>query len=212
MLHIKIFSFNPVEENTYLLYNEHKECCIVDPGCYTDEERQVLQEYIAKNGLKPVLLLNTHCHFDHVFGNKFIHTTYGRELHIHEKEKVMLDYAPQSARGYGLFFENYEGSVHTLRENDIVRLGNDELKVLFIPGHSPGHVVFYCEKQGFIIGGDVLFKGSVGRTDIPFGDFDQLVGGIRSKLLVLPEETIVYPGHGEETTIGDEKRNNPFLT
>lgn len=212
MVHIKIFSFNPVEENTYLLYDENKECCIIDPGCYTAAERQVLQDYITENGLKPALLLNTHCHFDHAFGNKFIHDTYGLDLHIHEKEKIMLEYASRSAQGYGLLLENYEGPVHTLKENDSVRVGEDELKVLFIPGHSPGHIVFYCEKQGFVIGGDVLFKGSVGRTDIPFGDFDQLVDGIRSKLLVLPEETVVYPGHGEKTTIGYEKRNNPFLT
>jgi glyoxylase-like metal-dependent hydrolase (beta-lactamase superfamily II) len=212
MFHIKIFTFNPVEENTYLLYNEKKECCIIDSGCYTSDERQVLQEYITENGLKPTLLLNTHCHFDHVFGSKFIHDVYGLEMHIHEKEKIMLEYASQSARGYGLDFENYEGPVHFLAENDIVHVGDDELKVLFIPGHSPGHIVFYCEKQGFVIGGDVLFKSSIGRTDIPFGDFDQLVSGIRSKLLVLPEETVVYPGHGGETTIGWEKKHNPFLT
>ncbi|HJU46049.1 MAG TPA: MBL fold metallo-hydrolase [Chitinophagaceae bacterium] len=212
MLHIKSFTFNPVEENTYLLYNENKECCIIDPGCYTAAERQVLQDHITEKRLKPVLLLNTHCHFDHVFGNKFIYDTYGSELYIHEKEKVLLDYAPESARGYGLFFDNYEGHVHFLAEHTIVRIGQDELKVLFIPGHAPGHIVFYCEKQGFVIGGDVLFRGSIGRTDLPFGDFDQLVTGIRSKLLTLPEETVVYPGHGGATTIGDEKRNNPFLT
>lgn len=212
MLHIKIFTFNPVEENTYLLYNENKECCIIDPGCYDPRERQILQEYITENSLKPTLLLNTHCHFDHVFGNKFIHNTYGLELYIHKKEKIMLEYAPKSAQGYGLFFENYEGPVHFLAENDRMRLGDDEVTVLFIPGHSPGHIVFYCEKQGFVLGGDVLFRNSIGRTDIPFGDFDQLVSGIQAKLLVLPEETIVYPGHGGETTIGYEKRNNPFLT
>lgn len=212
MLHIKIFTFNPVEENTYLLYNENKECCIIDPGCYDPRERQILQEYITENSLKPTLLLNTHCHFDHVFGNKFIHNTYGLELYIHKKEKIMLEYAPKSAQGYGLFFENYEGPVHFLAENDRMRLGDDEVTVLFIPGHSPGHIVFYCEKQGFVLGGDVLFRNSIGRTDIPFGDFDQLVSGIQAKLLVLPEETIVYPGHGGETTIGYEKRSNPFLT
>lgn len=212
MLHIKRFTFNPVEENMYLLYNEDKECCIVDPGCYTATEQETLQAFITANGLRPVLLLNTHCHFDHVFGNKFIHDTYGLELHIHEKEKVLLDYAPQSARGYGLSFDNYEGQVHFLAEKDKVQVGQDELKVLFIPGHAPGHIVFYCEKQGFVIGGDVLFRGSIGRTDLPFGDFDQLVSGIRSELFTLPEETIVYPGHGEETTVGYEKKSNPFFT
>lgn len=212
MLSIKIFTFNPVEENTYLLYNEQKECCIIDPGCYTSGERQVLQDYITANGLKPSLTLNTHCHFDHVFGTKFIHDRYGLKPHIHEKEQIMLEYAPKSARGYGLEFDAYEGEASLLKENEVVHFGDDLLKVLFIPGHSPGHVVFYCEKQGFVIGGDVLFRGSVGRTDIPFGDFDQLVSGIRNQLFVLPEETIVYPGHGEKTTIGYEKRNNPFLT
>lgn len=212
MLYIKQFTFNPIEENTYLLFNEDKECCIIDPGCYTAGERQTLQTYITENGLKPMLLLNTHCHFDHVFGNKFIYDTYGLELHIHEKEKVLLDYAPVSAKGYELAFDNYEGPVHFLAENDMVQIGDSPLKVLFIPGHAPGHIVFYCEKQGFVIGGDVLFKESIGRTDIPFGDYEQLITGIRTKLFTLPDETIVYPGHGEKTTIGHEKKYNPFLT
>ena len=212
MIDIKMFTFNPVEENTYLLCNEDKQCCIIDPGCYTDDERRILQDHIMKNELRPTLMLNTHCHFDHVFGNKFIHDTYGLSLQIHEKEKIMLEYASRSASGYGLDFISYEGPVQFIAENDIIRLGEDELKVLFIPGHSPGHIVFYCEKQGFVIGGDVLFKNSVGRTDIPFGDFDQLISGIRSKLFTLPDETVVYPGHGGETTVGEEKKYNPFLT
>lgn len=211
MFHIKTFTFNPVQENTYILSNEQQECCIIDAGCYDASERQLLKAYITGNNLKPVLLLNTHCHFDHVFGNKFIYDTYGLETHIHERDKVLLDYAPTSARGYGLDFEEYKGGVHFLAENDIIKVGEDELKVIFIPGHAPGHIVFYCERQGFVIGGDVLFKGSIGRTDLPFGDFDQLVSGIRSKLLTLPENTIIYSGHGETTTVGIEKSTNPFL-
>lgn len=212
MLEIKIFTFNPVEENTYLLYNQHKDCIIIDPGCYFEHERKMLKDFISDNGLTPKILLNTHCHFDHVFGNKFINETYGLELHIHPKEQILLEYAPKSAENYNISFQNYQGPLHFLNEGDIVTLGTDELKVLFTPGHAPGHIAFYCEKQGFVIDGDVLFKNSVGRTDIPFGDFDVLINSIRTRLLVLPDEVVIYPGHGDKTTIGNEKRDNPFLS
>jgi hydroxyacylglutathione hydrolase len=211
MINIQSFTFNPVQENTYVLYNDKDACCIIDPGCYFGNERHTLQEFIEERKLTPQLLLNTHCHLDHVFGNKFIHDTYDLLLHLHEKEKPVLDFAPTSGLSWGMPFENYTGELIFLKEGDVVKLGDDELKVLFTPGHSPGSICFYCEEQKFIIGGDVLFRQSIGRTDLPGGDLDTLINSIKNKLFVLPDDVIVYSGHGEPTTIGFEKENNPFL-
>jgi hydroxyacylglutathione hydrolase len=211
MLSVKCFTFNPVQENTYVVFNEKDACCIIDPGCYFGNERRSLEEFIDEEQLAPKFLLNTHCHLDHVFGNKFIHDRYGLALHLHEKEKQVLDYAPSSGLQWNMPFENYRGDLIFLEEGDIIALDDDELKVFFTPGHSPGSICYYCEKQKFVIGGDVLFRLSIGRTDLPGGDFKTLMQSITEKLFVLPDETIVYPGHGEPTTIGFEKKNNPFL-
>jgi len=211
MLTIKLFTFSPVQENTYVVYNESGNCCIVDPGCYFGNERNELKEFIQDTGLTPKYLLNTHCHLDHVFGNKFIHDTWGLPLHLHENEKPVLEYAPTFGLSWGLPFDNYKSNLMLLREGEVIRLGNDLLEVLFTPGHSPGHVCFYCREQQFVIGGDVLFRQSIGRTDLPGGDFNTLIHSIQSRLLVLPDEVVIYPGHGPETTIGFEKANNPYL-
>ena len=211
MLSLKSFTFNPVQENTYVLYNENKECCIIDPGCYFSEEQQQLKAEIEKAGLKPVLLLNTHCHLDHIFGNKFVHETWGLELHIHEKEKPVLDRGPESGLRWQLPFKNYQGPLNYIKEGTNVKLGSEELEVLFTPGHSPGSVSFYYEAGGFVIGGDVLFNGSIGRTDLPGGDYGTLINSIQTKLFTLPDETKVYSGHGTVTTVGFEKMNNPFV-
>jgi len=211
MLTVTSFVFSPVQENTYVVHNETGDCIIIDPGCYFGNERNELKEFIQNSRLRPKYLLNTHCHLDHVFGNKFIHDTYGLTLHIHEKEKPLLDYAPTSGLSWGLPFDNYRGELIFLREGDIIRLGEDELHVLFAPGHSPGHVSFWCAAQKFVLSGDVLFRQSIGRTDLPGGDFDTLIRSIREKLFTLPEDTVVYPGHGEATTVGEEMRLNPFL-
>jgi len=212
MFTIRSFTFSPIAENTYVLYNETGDCIIIDPGCYFGNERLELSDFIAENGLRPKYLLNTHCHLDHVFGNKFIHETWQLEPYLHANEQLVLENAPMAGLQWGMPFDNYKGPLHFLREGDLIRLGTDELKVLFTPGHSQGHICFYCPQQGFIIGGDVLFKMGIGRTDLPGGDFDTLVSSIRNQLFVLPGETVVYPGHGEPTTIGFEKTNNPFLT
>ena len=211
MLTVKTFTFNPVQENTYVLYNEKKECCIIDPGCYFSEERDRLKTDIEKTGLKPVLLLNTHCHLDHIFGNKFVHETWGLDLHIHEKEKIVLDNAPASGLRFQLPFENYEGPLVYIKEGENIKLGDDELEVFFTPGHSPGSVSFYHEAGGFVIGGDVLFNGSIGRTDLPGGDYDTLANSIQTKFFTLSDDTKVYSGHGPMTTVGFEKMNNPFV-
>ncbi|WP_205509407.1 MBL fold metallo-hydrolase [Longitalea arenae] len=211
MLTVTSFTFSPVQENTYVVHNETGECCFIDPGCYFGNERNELKEFIQTSGLTPKYLLNTHCHLDHVFGNKFIHDTWGLTLHLHEKEKPLLEYAPTFAVSWGLPFDNYKGDLIFLREGDTLALGNDTLQVLFTPGHSPGHIAFYCQAQQFVLGGDVLFQQSIGRTDLPGGNLETLLASIRSQLFVLPDETVVYPGHGPQTTIGYEKKHNPFL-
>ena len=211
MLSYKIFTFNPVAENTYVLYNEAKEAIIIDPGCYFEEERKQLQEFLEKNSLKPVQLVNTHCHLDHVFGNKWIHDTYKLELFIHPNEERVLQFAPQSGEMWGMPVDNYTGPLHFLQQNQVISLGQNEIKILLAPGHSPGSICLFCEKEGFVIGGDVLFRDSIGRTDLPGGNHDQLLQSIREQLFLLPDDVIVLPGHGEPTTIGYEKKNNPFL-
>ena len=211
MLTVKSFVFNPVQENTYVLYNDKDACCIIDPGCYFGNERRILQEFVEQNKLRPKILLNTHCHLDHVFGNKFIHDEYGLLLHLHEKEKPVLEYATEAGLQWNMPFENYRGDLIFLKEGDIVTLDDDQFSVLFTPGHSPGSICFYCEAQQFVIGGDVLFRLGIGRTDLPGGDYETLIASIREKLFRLPDAVTIYPGHGEPTTIGYEKKHNPFL-
>ena len=211
MLSVRSFTFNPFEENTYILYNESNQCCIIDPGCYFPEERDGLKTFFEKTGLKPVLLLNTHCHIDHVFGNRFIHDTWGLTLHIHEKERPVLDRAEEFGIEWDTPFENYQGNIIYLKESEKIKLGNDELEIRFTPGHSPGSISFYNEAGKFVIGGDVLFNMSIGRTDLPGGDYDTLINSIQTQFFTLPDETKVYSGHGPITTIGFEKMNNPFV-
>lgn len=211
MLNIKCFQFSPIQENTYLLYNEFNNCIIIDPGCYFEEEREILAQFIISNQLKPKILLNTHCHLDHVFGNKFISETYQLIPQIHPNEKQVLDYAPTSGLIYNMPFDNYVGPLKYIEAGEKIKLDNDELVSIFTPGHSPGSLSFYCKSQNFVIGGDVLFHRSIGRTDLPGGNFDTLISSIKNELFVLPDDTIVYSGHGDKTNIGDEKRQNPFL-
>ena len=211
MLKIKSFVFSPIQENTYLLYNEFNNCAIIDPGCYFDDEKNNLVGFIKKSGLQPQMLLNTHCHLDHVFGNKYVAETYGLTLQLHTKEKPVLEFAPTSGLMYNMPFDNYTGDFIFLKEGDTILLGEDKLTVIEAPGHSPGHVCFYCKAQNFLIGGDVLFNRSIGRTDLPGGNHQTLLNSIIEKLFVLPDETIVYNGHGPATTIGEEKRENPYL-
>jgi glyoxylase-like metal-dependent hydrolase (beta-lactamase superfamily II) len=211
MIHIKAFTFSPISENTYVLYNNEGKAIIIDPGCYFPNEQETLKNFLTDNSLTPVYLLNTHCHLDHVFGNKWVHETYGLEPHLHPNEEAMLALAPVSGERWGLPFQNYAGPLHFLNDGDTVLLGETEIQVILAPGHSPGSICFYIPSQGDLIGGDVLFRGSIGRTDLPGGDSETLLNSIREKLWVLPDETVVYSGHGIKTTIGYEKRNNPFL-
>ena len=220
MLQVRSFTFSPIQENTYLVYNEAGDTCIIDPGCYNGREQNELSSYIEHQKLVPRLLLNTHCHLDHVFGLNWAAQKYSLTPHIHFSEKQMLELAPMNGDMWGLPFEGYKGPLNYLKEGEIIRVGDDEMKILFAPGHSPGHVCFYYEAHNaatetrqadFVIAGDVLFKQSIGRTDLPGGNFKVLIESIREQLFVLPGDTIVYPGHGEPTTIGYEKKYNPFL-
>ncbi len=211
MLKLKTFEFSPIQENTYILYNEFNDSIIIDPGCYFEEEREALAGFIEQNNLHPKLLLNTHCHLDHVFGNKFVSEKFGLTLHLHEKELPVLQFAPTSGLMYNMPFDNYAGEFVFLEPGQKLTLGEDQLEILFTPGHSPASLSFYNKNAGFVVSGDVLFKQSIGRTDLPGGNFDTLINSIKTELLVLPDETIVYSGHGDPTTIGNEKRTNPYL-
>ena len=166
---------------------------------------------MIEKSLEPIQLLNTHCHLDHVFGNKWVFDTWGLELHIHSGEAEMLKLAPLSGERWGLPFDNYQGPLHFLAEGDIIYLGDEELKIIFTPGHSPASICFYSEKHKILIVWDVLFRESIGRTDLPGGNHAQLLKSIREQLFILPDDVIVYPGHGMATTIGYEKQHNPFL-
>jgi hydroxyacylglutathione hydrolase len=211
MLKIKSFEFSPIQENTYILYNEFNECIIIDPGCYYDTEKDEMVAFISNNNLIPKMLVNTHCHLDHVFGNKMLAEKYQLSLQIHENEKFVLDFAPKSGLMYNLPFDNYAGDFVYLTEANTLQLGQDTLQILLTPGHSPGSLSFYSAADKFVISGDVLFKNSVGRSDLPGGDHNLLIQSIKDKLLTLPNDTAVYSGHGPATTIGEERLTNPYL-
>jgi hydroxyacylglutathione hydrolase len=206
------FTFNAFSENTYLLHDATGQCAVVDPGCYDRAEQAALQAFIEANKLRVVLLLNTHCHIDHVLGNQFILDTYKVPFLIHEADLPTLRAAPVYAPGYG--FPHYAPAEPTgfLRPAEPIRFGDTELEVRFTPGHAPGHVVFYHAPTQTVIGGDVLFQGSIGRTDLPGGNYATLIQSINTQLLSLPDDVTVHPGHGPATTIGVERRSNPFLT
>lgn len=211
MIEVAILTFNAFQENTYILYNEKKEAIIFDPGNSNATENEALDGFIKAKGLNLNRLILTHAHIDHILGNKHVFETYGLLPEIHEGELEMLAAGPQVAQMYAIDYSPSPKPEKFIAEGDEIVLGDDRLKVLFTPGHSPASISFYCEKQGFIIAGDVLFKGSVGRTDLPGGDYDTLIEAIKSQFLVLNNDVIVYPGHGPSTDIGTERLSNPFL-
>jgi hydroxyacylglutathione hydrolase len=212
MAQVKIFPNNPFEENTYILYDETGECAIIDAGMYTATEQNVVVNFIKENNLKPVLLLNTHCHVDHVLGNKFVFDQYGLKPQFNKGELDVLEaviaYAPQ----FGLRYEPSPLPDEFLGETGTVSFGNTTLSLIYAPGHSPAHLCFHDEEANYVIGGDVLFRRSIGRTDLPGGNHALLLKNIEEKLFTLPDSCTIYPGHGPETTIGFEKENNPFLS
>lgn len=211
MVYKEVFTFNPFQENTYLLWDDAGNGVIFDPGCHNYEERKVLTDFILSKDIQLKYCLNTHAHIDHVLGVHYIKEQYKVPFGLHPKDLPLLNDAANRAAVYG--FPAYQ-SVEVdrlLEDNEIIEIGEMKLKVLFVPGHAPGHVAFYLEEQGWLIDGDVLFRRSIGRTDFPLCNHADLVNSIQNQLYVLPEETEVFPGHGGSTTIGIEKNQNPFV-
>ncbi|SEA07578.1 Glyoxylase, beta-lactamase superfamily II [Arachidicoccus rhizosphaerae] len=211
MFTIEIFTFNPFQENTYVLYNEKGNALIFDPGTFFPAETQTLKDFILRRGIKPVALINTHCHLDHVFGNKWLAEAYQLTPQIHPLEKQLHDKSEEVGSKYGLEFAAYKGDFTFIEPGDMIKLDSDELEVILVPGHSPGSLAFYCSAQQFVISGDALFLESIGRTDLPGGNHEQLLHSIKEKLFNLPPETVVYPGHGPKTSIAHERAGNPFV-
>ena len=209
---IKTFTFNPFQENTYLVFDETNEAVIIDAGCLQAGEKQVLTRFIEDNKLTLKRVLNTHLHLDHQFGNKFLFDTYGIAPEACIEDEFLLDNVVAQARSYGFpVTEEAQPLGAYIIENQEITFGNSSFKAIHAPGHSPGSMVLYSEKDGVMFAGDVLFQGSIGRTDLPKGDYASLILAITKKLLVLPDSTVVYCGHGPSTTIGYEKKNNPYL-
>ena len=208
---IKFFTFSPFQENTYVLYDETGDCAIVDPGCYDRRERAELTAFIAAEGLNPVALWNTHLHIDHIFGNAFVSEKWGLTPQCHAADLPTLAYSKQAASMYGVDYDESPTPETVIMEGTPVRFGKSELEVRFTPGHAPGHVVFIHHESKSVINGDVLFQGSIGRSDLPGGDMDTLLDSIRTQLYTLPDDYTVYCGHGPETTIGQEKMSNMFV-
>jgi len=211
MITIQDFCFSAFQENTYVLYNELKEAIIIDPGCYTRIEEKMLTDFIRKENLKPTLLLNTHCHLDHVFGNNYVSETYGLTAHFHPNEQIVLDRLPEAAAKWGAPTDAYKGSIQYIQEGEMIQFGSDSFKVLLTPGHSPGSVCFYHAEQDFMIGGDLIFKDGVGRTDLPGANPLDLIKSIRTQIFPLPDSLTIYSGHGPATTWGREKEHNPYI-
>lgn len=211
-MQIKTFTCNPVQENSYILFDETREAIIVDAGFFYDTEKQKIKDFISDNQLNLVRVINTHLHFDHQFGNKFLYETYGLKPEAHPDDEFLLAGIKSKALIFGFAMQEDAQELGAyIYENQEIKFGNTTLKTLFVPGHTPGHLAFYAENDKVVLVGDVLFRGSIGRTDLERGDYATLIQSITEKLLVLPDDTVVYSGHGPSTTIGEEKLYNPYL-
>ncbi len=211
-MQVKSLTFNPFQENAFIIYDETAECAIVDPGMLTADEEALLIATIQELGLKPVKLLQTHLHLDHVFGTGFVADHYGLKPEAHEADLPFIVQHKEYARSFGVeVAANPPTPEVFLKDGDEVKFGHTTLEVRHIPGHSPGGLVFYHKETGIVIAGDALFSGSVGRSDLPGGNHEQLISAIQEKLMTLPDEVVVYPGHGPQTTIGEERKSNPYL-
>jgi glyoxylase-like metal-dependent hydrolase (beta-lactamase superfamily II) len=210
MITIREFTFNPFAEHTYVLWDDHGQAVIIDPGCYEKHEEQELADFISGHKLSVSALWNTHGHIDHVLGNAFVQQQYKVPFFVHALDVPTMRAVKTYASNYG--FPKYtEATVDGhLEEGSPVYIGSTPLAVLFLPGHAPGHIGFYQPEEKFLIGGDVLFYHSIGRTDLPGGNHQTLIQSIQQQLFPLPDEVTVYPGHGPTTTLGEEKINNPY--
>jgi hydroxyacylglutathione hydrolase len=209
---VKTFTFSPFQENTYLIYDETKEAVLIDAGCFNEREQHQLKNFIVENNLILKRLINTHLHLDHQFGNKYVTETFGLKPEAGKDDEFLIENFTFQAQKFGLAVP---GSPQELggyiEDNQELKFGNSILKALHVPGHSPGSMAFYAEKEGVLFAGDVLFNGSIGRTDLERGDYATLIRSIQNRLLPLPDSTTVYCGHGPTTTIGNERVNNPYL-
>jgi hydroxyacylglutathione hydrolase len=211
MLAIQTFIFNPFEENTYLLSDETSECIIIDPGCYSSSEKRELEEYITSRSLKPVKILLTHAHIDHILGINFLSGRFHLPLQMSSIETTLLQAAPTYGQMWGIDVEPAPGPDADVKEGDLITFGHTTLKAIFTPGHSPGSFSYYHKESKSLFSGDVLFMQSIGRTDLPGGDYDTLIQSIKNKIMVLDDSVSVFSGHGPSTTVGDERKGNPFL-
>lgn len=205
------FVFSPIDVNTYILVDDSGNCAIIDCGCYEKQESEEIENFIKEKGINPVLLLNTHCHLDHLFGNSFVLEKYGLRTFSSELDELNRKNASQHAMLFGLTMDTPPEPAGFISDNQIVTFGTTELKALHVPGHTSGSLAFYSEKNNCVFTGDALFSGSIGRTDLQGGNYETLIRSIKNKLFVLPPSTVVYPGHGNETTIEREMKSNPFF-
>ena len=211
MIFLKTFVFNAFSVNSYLIYNDQKECLLIDAACNSENEFDDLEAYIESNNLKLVALANTHGHMDHLSGLKYFKEKYNVPFYLAEEDEFFIDSAVSHATLFGFQIEQPPHPDRYLKEGEILELGKERIELLKVPGHSPGSIVFHIPDQAILITGDVLFSGSIGRTDLPGGNFTELIEGIKSKLLVLDDKTVIYPGHGPSSLISKEKKENPFL-
>jgi len=211
MVNVRSFVFSPFSENTYVLSDETGEAVVIDPGCYTQAEKEELRDYIQSSGLTVKAILLTHAHLDHVFGAAYVARTFGVEIYMHPLEKPILADFETRCKLWNIPGCEPVEAQHYLEEGDIFSFGNTVLSIVHVPGHAPGHVAFICEPERWVVSGDCLFYRSIGRTDLPMGDYDTLIRSIRTKLFPLPDDYTVYAGHMQPTTIGEEKKLNPFL-
>lgn len=211
MTKIKTFVFNPFQENTFLVYDETNECIIIDAGCNEEHEFNAIDKFIEENNLIVQSIVNTHCHIDHIMGNAYLVNKYKVPSIAHREDMPLIERSNDMALAFGFKVEEPPIPNRFVNEGEKIVFGNTELEVKHVPGHSPGSIALYCQKENFVIVGDVLFSGSIGRTDLPGGDYDTLIASINNKLFTLPDSTKVYPGHGEKTTVAHEKSTNPFF-
>jgi glyoxylase-like metal-dependent hydrolase (beta-lactamase superfamily II) len=211
MINIKIFVFNPFQENTFLLYDDTKECVIIDAGCNEEKEFNQVDEFIKENDLVVISIINTHCHIDHIMGNAYLVNKYKVPSIAHKEDMPLMERSKDMAAAFGFDVDEPPIPNHFVNEGDEIKFGNAVLNVKHVPGHSPGSIALYNEAEKFVIVGDVLFAGGIGRTDLPGADYDTLISSIKEKLFTLNGDIVVYPGHGESTTIGQEKESNPFF-
>jgi hydroxyacylglutathione hydrolase len=212
MLQVKSFTFNPFQENTYLLYNESKQCIIVDPGMYQPFEEQKLFQFIASENLTPILIANTHCHLDHVFGVHACIVQYAIPFCFHEKDQTTYDWVKKAGEKYGVPVHNTPPPNFYISEKDVLQLGNEKISIRFAPGHAPGHLIFIDETLSQAIVADVIFQQSIGRSDLPGGNLETLIQSIQQQIFTLPDTCILYSGHGPSTSVGLEKMNNPYVS